>query len=355
MKMEEEPVNLRSIHSRIAAGDEQATGEFYNWVSTHIPHKTFSGLPDSEDLREVVAIKATNNFGQFVPPEDPAVFDQTVTSWVKVISRNVARDQLRKLRRTSHLQTSNINVNDLANQTQEEEPTNSLLTTSSLSEVLREKAEELLRPTIFAVVDLSLQGKRIEEIAELTRLSRVNVRARLSRGRKVLVERFITPAGFEPATRFSSSAGHAASEGRINSLKFLGVYYITAEVAENYLRQTPRFDPEFAAQGYELASQALSFKEYNWAKNLGIMRKHQGRLYVHKDQMDQIRNRPSALPFRVTPPAPEYRRLSSFVETYAEYTLLREAASKGRLAAIQQGRWWWTTPEAVSTFRVSIK
>jgi len=218
---------------------------------------------------------------------------------------------------------------------------------------LDKKAKDLLTPAVYEVVSLRLQDHELPAIAEALNLTGVTARQRLSRGRKVLVEQFIKPAGLEPAARFGNAIQQAAHKGNIESVKFLGMYYITEQIAQTYLQtRSMQVDISLLEQGYLLAINALSSSEYENTRVKKLLLRHQNRLYVHPDQISQIQSIiDQALPFRVPPPEPGYLRLSSFAHSGSDYGILVRAARKGAFATIKQGHWWWSTQEAVDQFR----
>lgn len=344
-------LDLRDIHRKIVEGDEDARGQFYQYVQARVPRSIFRGLTEAEDLVDITAIKASLRFHLFEPPEEPEVFDKAVHGWIYTIARNTRTDLFRQ--RFRHLNSREATANNLIGIPFEEDSRRSEITTS-LQEVLDQKARELLKPEFYSVVKLRMDGRTFPEIANELRLSEVNARQRLSRGRGRLVREFITPAGFKYVGQFGREVAEAARSGRLSSIAFLGMHYATEEAAQLYLQTRMEVDRTLLDEGYRLAREALTPKEYSALfrfqyRHLGFRKG--GRLYVKPEDIDFLKNHSvRAKSPRLNPPQPGYQRLSDFAQTRREHGRLYNAIVSGNLPAIRQGHWIWTTREKVEEF-----
>ncbi len=108
-------VDLQSLQSRVIAGDQEASGEFYQYALGRVPKGLFRSLPDPEDFVQTIAIKATNRFHLFqLPPttpqepQEPNGFDRAINSWIYTIALNTRRDFFRKQARGSTFDSSDM-------------------------------------------------------------------------------------------------------------------------------------------------------------------------------------------------------------------------------------------------------
>ena len=217
--------NLRALVDGVKARDEAAIEGFFTFTSKLT--RTFVGqLPNADDVVHEVAAKAVGAVVDFEPPDDaaPESFDKALKGWIVTIAKNRVRDDFRRKRRQVQ-ETGNfawVERTTAAQDYQAEQPQASARDThEALQEALAEKARELIadRPSILAVFELALQGKTHAEIVQELGISEVNVRQRLSRGRKPLEEKLIKPAGFNRAAAFGTHVARAASQGRIDGLQ----------------------------------------------------------------------------------------------------------------------------------------
>lgn len=352
-------INVRQLYDRVVGGDETAVEEFYQYAKGSLSRFHF---PNSvrDDLIQLTATKAATNFHNFQPPEDPEVFDHAVGGWIYAIARNNRADYWRyqTTRPSSTIDQERWDeiaapVPDLDQDSDDTPDTNQLL-----EEILREKAAQMLSPHIFSVVQLRMEGLEIPKIAQKLDLTEVNVRQRLVRGRRRLVKEFITPAGFQPVRRFGANVQGAAYDGRIIRLKFLGMYYVNEEDTQAYLdNRSMIIDQSVLDQGYVLSIDHLNKSEYQAGylpEFNNFFLRHRGRLYIKLEDIALLKSKlRRAKPPRLLPPEPGYQRLASFTKNAHEYSIFYNAARTGRLQTIQQGRWWWTTKEAVDEFHRS--
>ena len=344
------PINLRTLHTRIIGGDAEATGQFYQYVFGRTP-KIFSGIPESEDLADTTAIKAASRFHLFEPPEEVDVFDRAVNSWIYTIAINVKRDFFR---RTNGKSTVNLeSVSEFADQSPAGTAENHR-PLPLLQEVFDQKAKELLKPEYYTVVRLRMEGLSTPQIAQELGITEVNARQRLSRGRRILVRKIIEPAGFIQAIRFGLACAWATGKGRIDSVKFLGMYYITEEQGQHYIKTKADQQRQIEEQGLVPAGQVLTTNEMHVLskpKSEAFRYKVGNVIHIKTEDIAAIKGmRIKAKPPKLHPPQPGLQRLAACTQSLKDYNFLLNAAKKHKFEAVLDGHWWWVNPKEAERF-----
>lgn len=140
---------------------------------------------DAEDAAQNALIKIYRAIGDFK-------FQSKFSTWVYRITTNVCMDELRKLKRTSH-----VSSDDLGDDALGTEDTEVQVLKSEAALKLREAIKSLKDEHRKVIVLRDINGFSYEEIAKITRSSVGTVKSRISRARANLKETLLATGYFD--------------------------------------------------------------------------------------------------------------------------------------------------------------
>lgn len=369
-RQEDIPVNLSAIVGRVKAGDELAFDELFGYLTPRLQRFFQRRLPnDAEDLAQDTLTEMV----AALPKYDMAVAgdqNRQFLGWTFTIARSVLNMELRgKIGRPAtpfsdvnkHLGKSEITTiaNDIGDRgivdpnsnTEQEALQEPPL---DLSPRFRERLAEMLSPDQLQVVDLRMNGKQIDQICQELGMTRRAALNRFYRAREKIEGDLIYPAGFKRVADYGENVmSHAASVGRLEAVKVLGLWYTTDEWVERYNRRRVMVEPQVLNEGYVLLNESTTKDEYGTllgTRYTHLLRRQQGRIYIRPSDLDLFRENRQRRNKRYEAPDENYQHLSDFADTARGYERLGRAARNGDLQAVKNGTWVFAKPEDVAAF-----
>lgn len=362
------PIDLERVVSGVLAGDEECS-ILFNAHLDQILAPDFASLGgNGQDLLQDTKTALFQGLEFFDPNLNPERdFNSSLGAWAKAAGRNKRRDHFRKerKRRGQIPLDNNVSLEQPDNRQPKFE-----IRREDVSSILRLKVEQILTENKTPAmqketVKLTMEGKNQEEIRRLTGSKSVaSVRAQLSKARKILEEKLIFPAGFRSLPSYCdntisySDLLKGAQKGKIQVLKFLGLYYATPESVQKYqIAHSRKIDPLLLSQGYiPLRKMSkMSPAEYVTLANSNLVLKQNGILYIDPNALLELKRERAARVSRSKPRVlgviPDgYVPLWDLSRTGTEYWRLSRAVKKGKLPYIKVRRRILVTPEAVENF-----
>lgn len=370
-RTEQPPIDLPNVLGRVKAGDEAAATELYGYLQPKL-HVFFARrLPtEAEDLTQVTITEVMAALPKFDPSTSRKDLASSFGGWTFTIARSALNMELRRVlgrgatpfsdvmasRNTDNPSSMSELINDRGvpdqRQNVEEEATRENI--EDLVPAFRDKLVEILSPGQLETVTLRMSGKSIDEIVEELGSTKRAVLNRMLRAREKIEDDLIYPAGFRQVADFQDGAlSQAASKGRLEAVKLLGLWYTTDEWVQRYSLRRRIIDGSLQRPDYVLLTEETTPDEYGTllgTRYTDLMTRHQGRIYISRAGLEDFRANRRRANKRFDSPGEEYRQLRDFAATTTEYSRLQRAASSGEIPAVKESEWWFVKPEDVETY-----
>lgn len=325
------------------------TPKFVRYYSSRVPG-------EAEDFTQESLVKIIEKLKTFDPSWGKGSYAQNFHGWVYTIARNVLVDHSRRQK-----QEVRLDKEFEASQLPTEGVPEDLVSPDDFVKKLKLwtndniKSEQKSR-----VVEHALAGLKNSEISGLTGIDERVVKVQLHRARKQLEEEFLYPLGLKRVSNYQiNKLFHASRQEGMPAIKILHLWYTTDEMVKGYLSKHPQ-KPSNAnkeTSGMIPVRQGTTLQEYALliTKFRHLLTKIDGSFRISLENLEYVRKlHRKARPRRIQAP-PGLESLANFAPTHTSYERLQKAALSGKLKAVRDGRWWFTTQESVEEFLNSRK
>lgn len=351
------PFPMEEIVRSAQAGNKEAQGLLAErLMGTFRPYFRKRFQQEADDLTTTTAMRILDRLDQFTPSLGKGDFAQNFNAWTHRIAQNIHIDERRRERRE---RWSELDKNkEYGNTNERREPD---VSAENLSALLEERILELIPNKCRGVVRLKLQGLSNPTIVQTLHYTYGSVKALLSLARKIAEEKFITPAGYVRANQLENSISHAAGEGRLESVVFLGIRYTTLDAVNRYRKRVDgensgapsrEVDQKMLDQGFLPLVQTVNFAQYEhimrYYKELLVM--HRGRLYIRSEDLKTLPIKHPQEQRTKNPHVPHGYVLLTTCNTAAEYFRVRKAVKKGDIPVVRSRGRIYVDPQEMAQF-----
>lgn len=342
-------IDIPGVVEKAKFGDEQAIEALDGFLRPKLMTYFGRRLPSEADF---LAQDTLAEVAAAIPSFDPALgrrdYSTNFMGWTFAIARANLNMELRKTLASPTVPFEDrMQPRAMADQDERQR-------TLDLSPVFRSKLVELLPPAQLETVDLRMSGKREAEIMEQLKITDRATRNRLYRARQTLEDKLLYPAGLKKVSDYEDGAlSVAASAGRLEAVQFLGLWYTNDAWVQRYQPRRVNPSQEMAENNYLLLSGQVSEAEYGTllgSRYRHLLTRHQGRIYITTDALEEFRRRRKRPDKRLRPPSPDYEPTRNFTSSITNAQRLRSAAMRGEIDASKEGTWWFVKPEEAAAF-----
>ncbi|MCL5114120.1 MAG: RNA polymerase sigma factor [Patescibacteria group bacterium] len=355
------PIDIPSAVIGVINGNEDATRQLDEALRQKLmPYFTARDSKRAEDLTQDTLIKISTALSDFDPNLGEGTYEQNFWGWVFTIGRNTMIDDHR---REQKQQGGMINIPiredrqypDAKEGNEGDKGQSYQIDDRAILNLIKSRFPGLLSGAEQEIIEQRIAGKRNKEIAELLNSTEGSVKTRMTRARTKIEREILEQIGFKPAGAFRNRIpSDAIRNGGIGSIKILGRFYLREEDVRNYKGR--EIDQGLLDNGYVLLSQATTLSEYFHLQSGNIPLRHNGRLYIKTDVLEEFRKKDKTRKRkRVFPPSPDHKKLGLLCQTLAQYERAMKAIKANRLPAIKNRHGLFVKEEDFSAWAETLR